>query len=90
MGLNIGFSQAANNDLTIDSAAGVYQSEDGSIAIKGDSNGKKRGDRPSLPATQVTVTSAKSGRTFIKDIEKCKDNYTYLGSLSSFKLVKNQ
>lgn len=68
--------------LSVDSAPGLYQSRhDGSIAIKGDSNGKKKGNRPSIPATQVTVVSGTNGRTFIKDIAKLTDQYDFIADL---------
>lgn len=76
------------SDLTADSQPGVYVSEDGSVAVKGDSDGSQKAGRPKLPAKQVQVTSATNGRTFIKDIEKLKDSYRFVGRLDQYKLVR--
>lgn len=91
MGLNItaAGSTKPRTDLTANSAPGVYLSEDGSVAVKGDSDGSQsKAGRPKLPATQVQVTSASNGRTFIKDIAKLKDAYRYVGRLDQYKLVR--
>ena len=78
---------APKTELTLNSAAGIYQSKDGSVAVKGDSDGKIKGGRPAVPATHVLVTSAKSGRTFIKPIDKLTDEYKFVGRNDQFQLV---
>lgn len=75
------------SELTKNSAAGVYVAKDGSVAIKGDSDGKIKNGRPAVPAHQVMVTSGKSGRTFIKDIAKLTDAYKYVGQNRQFALT---
>ncbi len=91
MGLFIGKTAQVGpkSDLTASSSPGVYISQDGSVAIKGDSDGKqKKSGAPVVPATQVQVTSATNGRTFIKDIAALKDVYRYAGRLDDFQLTR--
>jgi hypothetical protein len=87
MGLNIaGVSVASNGKITVNSKPGLYKSrKDGSIAIKGDSNGsKKRG--VSNPATSVTVITAGGAKTFNRDVTKLKDDYDFVADLNRVSL----
>jgi hypothetical protein len=90
MGLNIATTAAVapKSDLTAQSQPGIYVSKDGSVAVKGDSDGSQKAGRPKLPATQVQVTSGTNGRTFVKDICKLKDAYKFAGRLEQYKLVR--
>lgn len=81
-------SVGPKSDLTANSSPGVYVSQDGSVAVKGDSDGSQKAGHPKLPATQVQVTSATNGRTFIKDIAKLKDVYRYAGRLDQYQLTR--
>lgn len=76
------------SDLTLNSPSGVYVSADGSLAFKGDSDGKKNKRGPKVPATKVFVTSGVSGRSFVKDIDKLTDEYKYVGPLTAFNVVR--
>lgn len=87
MGLNItGVTAVSNGKITTASKAGLYKSrKDGSLAIKGDSNGTKRRGT-SNPATSVTVITAGGAKTFNRDINKLKDDYDFVADLAAVKL----